>query len=115
MDGHDLYLRSNTAAFLGGACPICAVPPHRPDHGNHHLAAPPGPARRRTPGIDSAGGVKRSIRTARDDWASMSIVCGVPKPWGNIGVVFVAYALLHLTCLPAVSDRTKGLIQTIGD
>jgi hypothetical protein len=45
----------------------------------------------------------------------MSIVCGVPKPWGNIGVVFVAYSLLHLTRLPAVSDRTKGLIQTIGD
>jgi hypothetical protein len=30
-------------------------------------------------------------------------------------VVFVAYALLHLTCLPAVPDRTKGLIQTLGD
>jgi hypothetical protein len=30
-------------------------------------------------------------------------------------LVFVAYPLLHLTCLPAVSDRTKGLIHTIGD
>jgi hypothetical protein len=30
-------------------------------------------------------------------------------------LVFVASALLHLTCLPAVPDRTKGLIQTIGD
>ena len=30
-------------------------------------------------------------------------------------LVFVAYALLHLTCLPAVPDRTRGLIQTIGD
>ena len=30
-------------------------------------------------------------------------------------LVFVAYSLLHLTCLPAVSDRTQGLIQTIGD
>jgi len=30
-------------------------------------------------------------------------------------LVFVAYALLHLTCLPAVPDRTQGLIQTIGD
>src|SRR6266850_2106203 len=30
-------------------------------------------------------------------------------------LVFVAYSLLHLTCLPTVSDRTKGLIQTIGD
>jgi hypothetical protein len=25
----------------------------------------------------------------------------------------VAYALLHLTCLPAVPDRTQGLIHTI--
>jgi hypothetical protein len=30
-------------------------------------------------------------------------------------LVFVASSLLHLTCLPAVPDRTKGLIQTIGD
>jgi hypothetical protein len=30
-------------------------------------------------------------------------------------LVFVAYALLHLTCLPAVPERTRGLIQTIGD
>ena len=30
-------------------------------------------------------------------------------------LVFVAYSLLPLTCLPAVPDRTKGLIQTIGD
>jgi hypothetical protein len=30
-------------------------------------------------------------------------------------VVFVAYALLHLTCLPAVPDRTQGLLQTLGD
>ena len=28
---------------------------------------------------------------------------------------FVAYALLHLTGLPAVPDRTKGLKQTLGD
>jgi len=35
---------------------------------------------------------------------------------GNHGcVVFVAYALWHLTCLPTVPDRTKGLIQTLGD
>jgi hypothetical protein len=31
------------------------------------------------------------------------------------GVVFVAYARLHLTCLPTVPDRTKGLIHTSGD
>jgi hypothetical protein len=30
-------------------------------------------------------------------------------------LVFVAYSLVHLTCLPAVPDRTRGLIQTIGD
>jgi len=30
-------------------------------------------------------------------------------------LVFVAYSLLHLTCLPAVPGRTKSLIQTIGD
>ena len=30
-------------------------------------------------------------------------------------LVFVAYALLHLTGLPAVPDRTKGLMQTLGD
>jgi hypothetical protein len=30
-------------------------------------------------------------------------------------LVFVASSLLHLTCLPAVPDRTKGLIHTIGD
>jgi hypothetical protein len=29
-------------------------------------------------------------------------------------LVFVAYSLLHLTCLPAVPGRAKGLIQTIG-
>jgi DDE superfamily endonuclease len=30
-------------------------------------------------------------------------------------LVFVAYSLLHLTCLPAVPNRTKRLIQSIGD
>jgi hypothetical protein len=30
-------------------------------------------------------------------------------------LVFVAYSLLHLTCLPAVPDRTKSLMQTIGN
>jgi hypothetical protein len=30
-------------------------------------------------------------------------------------LVFVAYSLVHLTCLPTVPDRTRGLIQTIGD
>ena len=30
-------------------------------------------------------------------------------------LVFVAYSLVHLTCLPAVPERTRGLIDTIGD
>jgi hypothetical protein len=30
-------------------------------------------------------------------------------------LVFVAYSLLHLTCLPVGPDRTQGLIQTVGD
>jgi hypothetical protein len=30
-------------------------------------------------------------------------------------LVFVAYSLLHLTCLPTVPDRTKSLIQSVGD
>jgi hypothetical protein len=30
-------------------------------------------------------------------------------------LVFVASSLLHLTCLPAVPDRTQGLIHTMGD
>ena len=30
-------------------------------------------------------------------------------------LVCVAYSLLHLTCLPAVPERTRGLIQTLGD
>ena len=30
-------------------------------------------------------------------------------------LVFVAYSLLHLTCLPAGPGRTWGLIHTIGD
>jgi hypothetical protein len=29
-------------------------------------------------------------------------------------LVFVANSLLHLTCLRAVSDRTKGLTQSLG-
>jgi hypothetical protein len=30
-------------------------------------------------------------------------------------LVFVAYSLWHLTCLPAGPDRTQGLIHTMGD
>jgi len=42
----------------------------------------------------------------------MRSAAAIRKHWC---LVFVAYALLHLTCLPAVPERTKGLIQTIGD
>ena len=31
------------------------------------------------------------------------------------GLVFVAYSLLHLTCLPAGPGRTWGLLRTMGD
>jgi hypothetical protein len=34
------------------------------------------------------------------------------KHWG---LVFVAYSLLHLTCLPAGPGRTRGLIHPLGD
>jgi hypothetical protein len=30
-------------------------------------------------------------------------------------LVFVAYSLWHLTCLPTGPERTRGLIHTIGD
>ena len=36
----------------------------------------------------------------------------IGKHWS---LVFVAYSLVHLTCLPAVPDRTRGLIHTMGD
>jgi hypothetical protein len=42
----------------------------------------------------------------------MRSIEAIGKHWCR---VFVAYSLLHLTCLPAVPDRTKGLSQTIGD
>ena len=42
----------------------------------------------------------------------MRSIDAIGKHWC---VVFVASSLLHLTCLPAVPDRTKGLIQTLGD
>jgi hypothetical protein len=42
----------------------------------------------------------------------MRSTAAIGKHWC---VVFVAYSLLHLTCLPTVPDRTKGLIHTIGD
>jgi DDE superfamily endonuclease len=80
--------------------------------------------------------------TNRVDWSAAKIISLYSQRWptetfyqdgkGHLGfneyrmrsaeaigkhwcLVFVAYSLLHLTCLPAVPDRTKGLIHTIGD
>jgi hypothetical protein len=80
--------------------------------------------------------------TNRGDWSAAKIISLYGQRWptetfdqdgkGHLGfneyrmrnaeaigkhwcLVFVAYSLLHLTCLPAVPERTKGLIQTIGD
>jgi hypothetical protein len=78
----------------------------------------------------------------RVDWSAVKIISLYLQRWptetfyqdskGQLGVneyrmrsaeaigkhwclVFVAYALLHLTCLPAGPDRTRSLIQSIGD
>jgi hypothetical protein len=80
--------------------------------------------------------------TTRVDWSAAKIISLYAQRWptetfyqdgqGHLGcneyrmrsaeaigkhwcLVFVAYALLHLTCLPAGPGRTWGLIQTIGD
>jgi hypothetical protein len=80
--------------------------------------------------------------TNRGDWSAAKIISLYGQRWptetfyqdgkGHLGfneyrmrsaeaigkhwcLVFVAYSLLHLTCLPAGPERTKGLIQTIGD
>jgi Transposase DDE domain len=80
--------------------------------------------------------------TNRVDWSAAKIISTYSQRWptetfyqdskGQLGfneyrmrsaeaigkhwcLVFVAYSLLHLTCLPAGPDRTRGLIQTIGD
>jgi hypothetical protein len=80
--------------------------------------------------------------TNRVDWSAAKIISLYSQRWptetfyqdgkGHLGfneyrmrsaeaigkhwcLVFVASSLLHLTCLPAGPDRTKGLIQTIGD
>jgi hypothetical protein len=80
--------------------------------------------------------------TNRVDWSATKIISLYAQRWptatfdqdgqGHLGfneyrmrsaeaigkhwcLVFVASSLLHLTCLPAGPDRTRGLIQTIGD
>jgi hypothetical protein len=80
--------------------------------------------------------------TNRPDWSAAKIIRLYSQRWptetfyqdgkGHLGfneyrmrsaeaigkhwcLVFMAYSLLHLTCLPAGPGRTRGLIQTIGD
>jgi hypothetical protein len=80
--------------------------------------------------------------TNRADWSTAKIISWYSQRWptetfyqdgkGHLGfneyrmrsaeaigkhwcLVFVASSLLHLTCLPAGPDRTKGLIHTMGD
>jgi DDE superfamily endonuclease len=91
---------------------------------------------------DSLTGRSVVLVTTRVDWSAAKIISLYLPRWptetfyqdrkGHLGsnvyrmrsteaigkhwcVVFVAYSLLHLTCLPTVPDRTKGLIQTLGD
>jgi DDE superfamily endonuclease len=80
--------------------------------------------------------------TNRPDWSAAKIISLYAQRWptetfdrdgkGHLGfnesrmrsaeamgthgcLVFVAYSLLHLTCLPAGPGRTRGLIHTMGD
>jgi hypothetical protein len=91
---------------------------------------------------ESLTGRRIVLVTNRVDWSAAKILSLYSQRWptetfyqdgkGHLGfdeyrmrsaeairkhwcLVFVAYSLLHLTCLPTVSGRTKGLIQTIGD
>jgi hypothetical protein len=91
---------------------------------------------------ESVTGRSVVLVTNRVDWSAAKIISLYAQRWptetfdqdgkGHLGfneyrmrsaeaigkhwcLVFVAYSLLHLMCLPAVPDRTKALIQTIGD
>jgi DDE superfamily endonuclease len=91
---------------------------------------------------ESVTGRSVVLVTNRVDWSAAKIISLYSQRWptetfyqdgkGHLGfneyrmrgaeaigkhwcLVFVAYSLLHLLCLPAVPDRTKALIQTIGD
>jgi DDE superfamily endonuclease len=91
---------------------------------------------------ESVTGRSVVLVTNRVDWSAAKIISLYSQRWptepfdqdgkGHLGfndyrmrsaeaigkhwcLVFVAYSLLHLMCLPAVPDRTKALIQTIGD
>jgi hypothetical protein len=91
---------------------------------------------------ESVTGRSVVLVTNRVDWSAAKIISLYSQRWptetfyqdgkGHLGfneyrmrsaeaigkhwcLVFVAYSLLHLMCLPAVPDRTKVLIQTIGD
>jgi hypothetical protein len=91
---------------------------------------------------ESVTGRSVVLVTNRVDWSAAKIISLYSQRWptepfdqdgkGHLGfndyrmrsaeaigkhwcLVFVAYSLLHLMCLPAVPDRTKALIQTIRD
>jgi hypothetical protein len=91
---------------------------------------------------ESLAGHQVVLVTNREDWSAAKMISLYSQRWltetfyqdgkGHLGfnayrmrsaeaiqkhwcLVFVAYSLLHLTCLPVVPDRTQGLIQTIGD
>jgi hypothetical protein len=91
---------------------------------------------------ESLTGRRVVLVTNRVDWSAAKIISLYSQRWptetfyqdgkGHLGfdeyrmrsaeairkhwcLVFVAYSLLHLTCLPVVPDRTHGLIQTLGD
>ena len=67
-------------------------------------------------GLCTGGRRTRSLRTVRGTRAATRTAGAVPPPWGTPwGLVFVASSLRPLTGLPAVPDRTNGLIHTSGD
>ena len=83
-------------------------------------APPPGPLEGAPPGAAACVMGACTIETLDQDSKGhlgceayrMRSTEAIGKHWC---LVFVAYSLLHLTCLPTVPDRTKHLIQSIGD
>ena len=66
--------------------------------------------------IDTGGRRKRVIRIARGRWVSTRIAVWSAEAIRNPGgLVFVAYGLWHLTCLPDRPDRRWGLIHSMGE
>jgi hypothetical protein len=59
---------------------------------------------------------KRSIKTVWGPLGLSEYRMYSTEAIGTHGcLVFVAYSLLHLTCLPGGTGRTWGLIHTMGD